>query len=109
MFSRSLQSLLLVMAVSIATLAQAQTAANRQEQATKTRIIIDRQLVRFTAQGGAVEWRLVVSNQQGEVKQFAEDVVGRHESGILERGASRERKLMPQPTLTLDTTMDKSR
>jgi len=67
MFSRIAQSFLFVMMVSLAVLAQAQTVASRQDQTAKTSILIDRQLLRFTTPGEAVEWRLVVSNQQGEV------------------------------------------
>jgi hypothetical protein len=36
-------------------------------QSAKTSIIIERQLVRFITSGEAVEWRLVVANQQGEI------------------------------------------
>jgi hypothetical protein len=36
-------------------------------QSAKTSIIIERQLVRFITPGEAVEWRLVVANQQSEV------------------------------------------
>lgn len=65
MFSRTAQSILFVMVVSLAVLAQAQTAPGQKEQPGNTNIIIDRQLVRFTTQGEAVEWRLVVTSQQG--------------------------------------------
>src|SRR6185436_4762132 len=43
------------------------TAPGQQEQPSKTNLIIDRQLVRFTTPGEALEWRLVVANQQGEL------------------------------------------
>ena len=36
-------------------------------QAAKTSIIIERQAVHFITPGEAVEWQLVISNQQGEV------------------------------------------
>jgi hypothetical protein len=36
-------------------------------QGAKTSIIIERQLVRFITPGEAMEWRLVVANQQGEL------------------------------------------
>jgi hypothetical protein len=47
----------------------AQTASDSVGQApgAKLNIIIERQLVRFTTLGEAVEWRLVVTNQQEEV------------------------------------------
>jgi hypothetical protein len=47
----------------------AQTVSNQSDQApgAKLHIVIERQLVRFTTPGEAVEWRLVVTNQQEEV------------------------------------------
>src|SRR5207237_273998 len=58
-----------VLLVFIAPILWAQTPPTRgnQDQAAKTTVIIDRQLVRFTVQGEAQEWRLEITNQQGEV------------------------------------------
>src|SRR5712692_1861284 len=68
MFSRIAQSVLFfLVVVSLAALAPAQSVPSRQDQSTKTSIIIERQLVRFATPGEIVEWHLVVSNQQGEV------------------------------------------
>src|SRR5438045_8572304 len=67
MFSRIAQSLFFVTVVSLAVLAQPQTAASPHDQTNKTSIIIERQLVRFTTPGEAQELRLEHSNQQGEV------------------------------------------
>ncbi|HZS06042.1 MAG TPA: hypothetical protein VFD58_14480, partial [Blastocatellia bacterium] len=65
MFSRIAQCLFFMILVSLAPLAQ--TASNPQEQPGRISIIIDRQLVRFTTRGEALEWHLVVTDQQGEV------------------------------------------
>ncbi|HZS06443.1 MAG TPA: hypothetical protein VFD58_16510, partial [Blastocatellia bacterium] len=62
----SLSILLLGIALTL-TQAQTPTAASSQAQTTRTSIIIERQLVRFITQGEAVEWHLVVTNQQEEV------------------------------------------
>ncbi|HZS06527.1 MAG TPA: hypothetical protein VFD58_16945, partial [Blastocatellia bacterium] len=67
MFSRIVQSVLLITLISLSALAQTQAAPGAQEQTRKTSIIIDRQFVRFAAPGEALEWRLVVTDQQGEV------------------------------------------
>ncbi|HZS06040.1 MAG TPA: hypothetical protein VFD58_14470 [Blastocatellia bacterium] len=67
MLSRIAQCLFFVMVVSLAPLAQTQTATNPQERPTRTSIIIERQLVRFATAGEALELRLVVADQQGEV------------------------------------------
>jgi hypothetical protein len=67
MFSRIVQSLFFVMVISLTVQAQTQSPVNPQEQKGKTSIVIDRQLVRFLAEGEAQEWHLVVSNQQGAV------------------------------------------
>src|SRR5437667_5013048 len=66
MFRNIVHSILFTTVASMAVLAQAQTVASRQEQTTKTSIIIDRQAVRFVASTDANEWRLEVSTQHGE-------------------------------------------
>jgi hypothetical protein len=66
MFSRLAQHSLFVL-LALPILAQAHPAPGRQEQSGKLSIIIDHQLVRFVAPGEALEWRLEVVNQQGEV------------------------------------------
>lgn len=69
MFTLRQFSLNLLLLGAALTLAQAQTptAGSSQAQTARTSIIIDRQAVRFITQGEAVELRLVVTNQQGEV------------------------------------------
>src|SRR5262245_21213780 len=49
------------------TCARAQTSGGRQAETAKTSIIIEQQLVRFITQGEAVEWHLVITNQQDEI------------------------------------------
>ncbi len=63
---RQLSASLLVLSLALVS-ASAQTQTNQQEPITKTNIIIERQLVRFTTPSEAVEWHLVVTNQQAEV------------------------------------------
>jgi hypothetical protein len=67
MFSRIAQSSFFALLMSLAILTSTYTALGQQAQSGKTSIIIDRQLVRFVAPGEAVEWRLEVANQQGEI------------------------------------------
>jgi hypothetical protein len=67
MFSRIAPISLFALLISLIVLAQAQTVPGQQAQSGKTSIIIDRQRLRFVAPSEALEWRLEVSNQQGEV------------------------------------------
>src|ERR1044071_1593918 len=60
-------SILFLFLAAPALYAQTIPTRNSQEQTAKTSIIIERQLLRFTTQGEALEWRLVVSKEQGEV------------------------------------------
>ena len=62
----SLGLLLLSLAV-VCGSAQTQTSNTQQAPSAKTNIIIERQLVRFISPGEAVEWRLIITNQHGEV------------------------------------------
>jgi hypothetical protein len=43
------------------------TPSRNQAPAAQTSIIIERQAVRFTTAGEALEWQLVITNQQGEI------------------------------------------
>ncbi|HZS08472.1 MAG TPA: hypothetical protein VFD58_26800 [Blastocatellia bacterium] len=65
---RQLSAGLLVLSLALVSIsAQTRTTTSQQEPAAMTSIIIERQFVRFTTQGEAVEWRLVVNNQPEEV------------------------------------------
>lgn len=65
--ARLASSLWFALAISLASLAQAQSLTNNSSSAQEIGIVISRQAVRFNSPLAAPEWRLEVTNQKGEV------------------------------------------